>query len=607
MLWPVCAAAQSDAVRQTDGPAELPRVWVHTAIADTPAPGKHLLVKSGEDFQQAIDKAECGDVVSLEAGATFSGEFRLPAKSCDDQHWIVIRTSAKDSDLPAEGTRLTPCYGGVASLPARPALHCSGNQAVTAKLIGSPPLNSRGPVDHYRFIGLELSHREGELRGALLGLGVNSHHVIVDRCWIHGNALDGTQRGIALNGSDLAVVDSTITDIHMVATDTQGIAGWTGSGPLKIANNFIEGGSSSIGFGGSGSRVTPSDIEIRGNHMFKPLSWRLGGQSFIGVRFNTKVLLESKNSSRVLLEGNILENAWGGPQGGDGDAIWFGPKNQSNACPSCEVNDITFRYNIIRHAGGAFYIFDAPSDAGGIAQVASRYSIHDNIFDDIRKSYSGPGTSKGILFRLFGTARFSPPRDISIVHNTGAANGDFLQILTALESPVSGLVIKDNLASTSPTAISGCQNRSGGEVIASCATGSVFENNVLIRAVDLPKSNSRLQKEGAKKINLGPKNWREVGIGDLESDPVDFRLCRGRGEPTQSCKEASAYVDAGSDGRDIGADVTKVLESTRNVERLSIRCGTRRNHERRRTLRCHSHWSWHRRAFHGDGTSPSLS
>jgi len=566
LLWPFLAAAQPDPVRQTDGPAELPRLWVHTALADTPAPGKHLLVKAGEDLQQAIEKAECGDVILLEAGATFSGEFRLPAKSCDDQHWIVIRTSAKDQDLPAEGARLTPCYAGIASLPSRPALRCSASQVVTAKVIGNPPLNSRGPINHYRFIGLELTHPEGKLEGAVLGLGVNSHHVVIDRCWIHGNALDGTQRAVALNGNNLAVVDSTITDIHMLATDTQGIAGWTGTGPLKIVNNFIEGGSSSIGFGGSGSRVTPSDIEIRGNHLFKPLTWRLGAQNFLAVKFNTKVLLESKNSSRMLLEGNILENAWGGPQGGDGDAIWLGPKNQGNGCPSCEVNDITFRYNIIRHAGGAFYIFDAPSDAGGIAQVASRYSIHDNIFDDIRKSYSGPGTSKGILFRLFGTARFAPPRDISIVHNTGAANGDFLQILTTPEAPVQGLVIKDNLASTGPNVISGCQNRLGGEVLESCATGSVFENNVLIRAGDLPKSNSRLQKEGAKKINLNPKNWREVGIGDAESDPVDFRLCRGRGEPTQSCKEASAYSDAGSDGRDIGADVKTVLETTRDVE-----------------------------------------
>src|ERR1044071_4230623 len=96
------STAQTEAVRQADGPAELPRVWVRTAMADTPATGKHWLVKSGEDPQQAFDKAQCGDVVMLEAGGTFSGEFRLPAKSCDDQHWIVIRTSAAESQLPAE-------------------------------------------------------------------------------------------------------------------------------------------------------------------------------------------------------------------------------------------------------------------------------------------------------------------------------------------------------------------------------------------------------------------------------------------------------------------------------------------------------------------------
>ena len=537
-------------------------------MSDTPAPGKRWLVKAGDNLQETIDKAQCGDVVALQAGSTFSGEFRLPAKSCDDQHWVIIRTSAPDTQLPPEGTRLTPCYAGVDGLPGRPALRCSSTAPATAKLVGNPPLASSGPVDHYRLTGLELTHPPGKSASALLGLGINSSHIVVDRCWMHGNALDNTQRAVALNGSYLAVVDSTITDIHMVATDTQGIAGWTGTGPLKIVNNFIEGGSSSIGFGGAGSQVTPRDIEIRRNHLFKPFSWRLGDPNFIGVKFNAKVLLESKNSSRVLIEGNILENAWGGPQGGDGDAIWLGPKNQNNRCPSCEVNDITFRYNIIRRAGGAIYIFDAPSDAGGAAQQASRYSIHDNLFEDIRAAYAGPGTAKGILFRLLGTLRFLPPRDVSIVHNTGAANGGFLQILTVPNAPVQGLVIKDNLTALGNPAISGCEGRFGGDVLDACAGGAVFENNVAVGGADYPKSNSRFQKgrQGAR-INLSPKHWRDVGVaGNIERDESDYRLCRGRADPVASCPGASPYISAGSDGRDLGADIPRILELTKDVE-----------------------------------------
>jgi hypothetical protein len=564
-----CLAQASTGARVTDGPAELPRLQVQSSLADSPAPGKRWLVKAGDNLQDALDQSQCGDVIALQAGATFAGEFRLPAKLCDDQHWVIIRSSAPDSQLPREGTRLTPCYSGVSGLPARPPLRCSATEVVTAKLVGNTPLNSRGAaIDHYRLVGLELTHPP-EIKGdALLGLGMNSHHVIIDRCWIHGSATDDTQRAMALNGSQLAVIDSTITDIHMVNTDTQGIAGWTGTGPLKIVNNFIEGGSSSIGFGGAGSEVTPSDIEIRRNHLFKPPIWKLGSSNFIGVRFNAKVLLESKNSSRVLIEGNIIENAWGGPQGGDGDAIWLGPKNQNNHCPSCEVNDITFRYNILRHAGGALYIFDAPSDAGGVAVQASRYSIHDNVFEDIRAEYAGPGSSRGIMFRILGTRRFLPPRDINIVHNTGSANGGFLQLLTSDDAPAQGLVIRDNLIAAGDPLISGCQGRFAGDVLNACASGSVFENNVGVGGGEYPKSNSRFQKgHDAGKINLTPRHWKDVGLAsDVEHGGGDYRVCQGSGNPTPACASASPYRGQGTDGRDPGADASRINELTTDVE-----------------------------------------
>src|ERR1700739_1943421 len=86
-----------------DGPAELPRLYVKSAVADTPAPGKSILVKNSAEFSSAIEKAACGDTIRLQAGAEFAGDFKFPAKPCDDEHWIIVRTSAGDGDLPAEG------------------------------------------------------------------------------------------------------------------------------------------------------------------------------------------------------------------------------------------------------------------------------------------------------------------------------------------------------------------------------------------------------------------------------------------------------------------------------------------------------------------------
>src|SRR5919109_1173848 len=82
---------------------ELPRVFVDTTLV---APtGNTIAVAAGGDLQAALDAAQPGDVITLQAGATFTGPFTLPKKS--GSGWIVIRTSAPDAQLPPPGTRIT--------------------------------------------------------------------------------------------------------------------------------------------------------------------------------------------------------------------------------------------------------------------------------------------------------------------------------------------------------------------------------------------------------------------------------------------------------------------------------------------------------------------
>jgi hypothetical protein len=113
-------------------------------------------VKAGGDLQDALDNASCGDIIELEAGATFiGGHFTLPAKACDDQHWIIVRTSTP------EGTRMTPCYVGVASLPSRPAFASTSTQKALATIVysraGDGPLIFANGANHYRLLGLEIT------------------------------------------------------------------------------------------------------------------------------------------------------------------------------------------------------------------------------------------------------------------------------------------------------------------------------------------------------------------------------------------------------------------------------------------------------------------
>src|SRR2546422_8604771 len=90
------------------------RSWILISIvaaallSSSEATGRIIPVPGGGDFQAALDQAQPGDVITLEAGATFTGPFELPVKA--GSGWIVVRTSAPDSSLPMPGRRIDPSY-----------------------------------------------------------------------------------------------------------------------------------------------------------------------------------------------------------------------------------------------------------------------------------------------------------------------------------------------------------------------------------------------------------------------------------------------------------------------------------------------------------------
>src|SRR4051812_20609228 len=67
-----------------------------------------LTVSAGGNLQAAIDAAQPGDTILLQAGAVFTGAYTLPAKG--GTSFITIRSAAADSALPAAGARITPSY-----------------------------------------------------------------------------------------------------------------------------------------------------------------------------------------------------------------------------------------------------------------------------------------------------------------------------------------------------------------------------------------------------------------------------------------------------------------------------------------------------------------
>jgi hypothetical protein len=572
------AAQTSSRTGEFDGPAELPRIYVESSLRATPAPGRVLSVGAGEDLSKALSKASCGDTVELQAGATF-GALLLPQKNCDDSHWIIIRTIAPDSKLPPEGTRLTPCFAGVSTLPGRPDLNCKSTGNVLAKIEfngkgGSGPVTFAPGANHYRLIGLEITRAApGVCVYNLVEFKGPADHVVFDRMWIHGTAQDETTRGIFLGSARyLAVVDSFFTDFHCVArtgacTDAQAIIGGLRDepmGPYKIVNNFLEAAAENILFGGGAATTAPTDIEIRHNYLFKPLTWLKDQPGFVGGRdgspFIVKNLFELKNAQRVLFEGNVLEHSWGGfSQTGFG--ILLTPKNQArgleNICPSCLVTDVTIRKCTISHVASGFQIANAVDGKGrGAAKDGSRYSIHDVVVDDVQ-----PALYRG--FGMFAQITTTPgvseaPRlhDLSINHVTAFAPKALFVIGGPPAQPkMSGLSITNNIFVTSGKPVFS----TGGPVqencsitpfaraetlLRQCFSSFIFQHNVIVGPQDeWPTDNKTL------------KSIADVGFVDFkDGNQGNYRL-----SPNSKLK------NAGSDQKDIGADLDAIEQATAGV------------------------------------------
>src|SRR6266404_1032164 len=175
-----------------DGPAELPKTCYYTGMDGTPSPGKQIRVSAKADLTSALDEAKCGDTLLLPAGVSFAVR-ELPSKNCDERHSITVRTDTPDSKLPTEGTRISPAWAGVASLPGRPpfAQPSGGPAKLLATLVVRRP---SGAVvgDHIRFIGIEWSTAPNTDVGRIVA-AEHTDHVIFDRNWVH--PADGEQVG----------------------------------------------------------------------------------------------------------------------------------------------------------------------------------------------------------------------------------------------------------------------------------------------------------------------------------------------------------------------------------------------------------------------------
>ncbi|MFN2511747.1 MAG: hypothetical protein ABR568_09925 [Pyrinomonadaceae bacterium] len=508
--------------RESGGPQQRPR-RVSRA-------GSIITVKARGDLQAALNAAQPGDTILLEAGATFLGPFVLPYKAGTntDADYITMRTSTPDSLLPAAGERITPSHANLL-----PKLVTPGR--------GDTALKTEPGAHHYRLLGIEVGlETPTAFAYDLVTLGDGSmaqdkldkvpHHLILDRCYIHGNAQQDLKRGVALNSAHTEIINSYISDFHVKGQEAQAIGGWNGPGPYKIVNNYLEGAGTNLFIGGavgglSASGLVPADIEIRRNHLRKPMEWRAAG-------WTVKNLLELKNARRVVIDGNLFENNWVNAQ--SGTAIVFTPRPNDSG-PAAVVEDVEFTNNIVRNSAsgmtllGADYLY-GPDPKGNRLR---RVRISNNLFTGIDGVAWGGGHG---YFLLLSEATDS----VTVEHNTVMQSGGVVMTNGAAHT---SFVFRYNIAPHNSYGFSGDSIGMGNQSLAHYYPLAVFVGNVLFGAG--PPPDGPLY-EPAKWYPAGtyfPRTIAEVGFVDAAAG--NYRL-----------GDKSAYKRAGAGGKSLGCDFT---------------------------------------------------
>jgi hypothetical protein len=347
---------------------------------------------------------------------------------------------------------------------------------------------------------------------------------VLDRVYVHGHPTLDMARCVGLNSAASAVIDSYISECHGKGRDTQAIGSWSGPGPYKITNNFLEGSGENIMFGGAQVFVPnqiPSDIEIRGNHVYKPMSWMDAGTWVV------KNLLELKSGRRVLIDGNVFENNWAGGQ--TGSAIVMYSTNEGDA-PWSAVLDVTFSNNIVRNSPGAVSLAAGMSNARPMERVAFVNNLFERIGDTRLK------ITWGRMVQIVNDAR-----DLTFAHNTFVFAPEPVAKHSSLlfdgNKPLR--VVYVNNVTEGLVAAQGLSREAG---LGNAVNGWMMAGNVLAGMAPYFAS---LHPAG----NYFPTTLDETGFTNWQSGDVRLR-------------PGSAYRGRGTDGRDPGVDYTALIAKT---------------------------------------------
>jgi len=608
----VCAVT---AVLVTYGSGEWP--------VELAAAGSTIRVPAGGKLQDALNAAQPGDTILLQAGATYTGNFVLPAKS--GTSFITVQTDIVAAGALAPGVRLTPAAASSLARIQSPST--------------VPALKTKASSHHWRLQLLQFGPNAtgfgdiieiGDGSSAQNSLSIVPYSFVLDRLYVYGDPLMGQKRGIAINAKDVTVTNSTIRDIKAVGQDAQALGAYNGPGPFLIENNYLEASGENFLLGGADPPITgliPGNVTFRRNYVTKPVSWRnpilstpanvavsggpsgslpagtfsyrvvarrAAGPSYVaqstpsaakavavppagqvkitwsavstateyrvyrtgdgtsvywtvtqpifidsgipgtagnvataGTVWTGKNLFELKNAHDVVVEQNVFENNWKEAQ--TGYAIVLTVRNSGGACTWCTIQNVEFRHNIVRHVASGVNIlgYDDPSRP---SVQAANLNFRDNLFYDVDTKWGGQG-----FFLQLGDA----PKNVIVDHNTIDHTGGILVSVyggtATAPRQIVGFKYTNNLSRHGSYGVMGTSLAYGISSITAYFPNTTFQRNLL---------------SGGSPSRYPLDNFFAPDFNTLFANRAtgDYRLLPG-----------GPFANAGTDGRDLGAEMGTVL------------------------------------------------
>jgi hypothetical protein len=361
--------------------------------------------------------------------------------------------------------------------------------------------------------GCRLSNTTGLVAGMPIAIpltfGVN--HCERDNthpCWGNGivqtvNSGTGDITYSALIGTDAGKASGRITIPNGTTIDTSTQAAWLGA--------------------------VVHDLTVTRNHFHHPTEFAQWVQTYNGN--HPKGYMEIKDAEVLLVEGNLMEGYF--------STIAIVPVNQSGGSPWQQASDVTIRNNFVQQFSAATFI--SLTDGYYYNTNGNNITVHNNLFT--------VPDSAGVTGNLPVLVQSGKGGDVvTITHNTVFVNDSYTANWATWDSSTAGTGALYPAHVTFENNLLGNGNY-GGIVRTSVWPGSIENKNIFVLNVNPPNQNAVTEQGFSNSTNQN--NYPAVQfVNQGGSSPLDWAL-----------QITSPGYHAGTDGTDIGANVTAIINA----------------------------------------------